>query len=336
MSLAENLSGRNQTAQFSAGTPPPTDEAEVTEEAQVTEADVEDVAEEIVSFSIESTSLAEPEITSTTEPEEDEPLELATDAISDGPFFRAPQTQSTETSSAYSFATEDPAPAASASATIEATPFTDAYAEVGGGMGDAQAQETMEHAVTGASGFTSAEAPPFNGAAPFRSEPFGTSPFEAQPEVEEDASEAVVEEVEDAVISVEAETDDAEISVDASIEVEEESFTAEEEPAAKNPYGPVPEGDLSESDEKYREGIELAASGQLDEAEGSLREAVRVDASKPHYLVALARVLLTNPRYERGGTLPVVRSLLDRSVKLAPDDDAIRSFRDEVVQEMDA
>ena len=329
-SLAENLSGRNQAAQLGAGAPPPA------EEAQITEADLEDVAEESLSFSTDTASLAEPEITATAEPEVDEPLELATDAISDGPFFRAPQTQTTEASSAYSFAAAAPAPAASANAAIEATPFTDAYAEVDSGMEDDQAQETMEHSVGSISGFTSAEAPPFNGSAPFRSEPFGSSPFEAQPDAEEeDASEAVVEEAEDAVISVEAETDDAEISVDASIEVEEESFSPEEEPAAKNPYGPVPEGDLSESDEKYRDGIELAASGQLDEAEGSLREAVRVDASKPHYLVALARVLLTNPRYERGGTLPVVRSLLDRSVKLAPDDEAIRSFRDEVVQEMD-
>lgn len=339
-SLAENLAGRAHTPQLSAG-----EESAPAEEAQVTEADVAEVADEDISFPTEMSDATEAESPSE-EPATDEPLELATDAVSDGPFFRAPQTQSVDTSSPYSFtsnvsesvASEEQADDGAAS---ETTPFTDSYAEVS--AGDAVVEAAVEDAVETGPGFTSTESTPFSDTAPFSSEPFGASPFDASPDVaEEDASEAVVEDMEavvedmeDAVISVEPETDAAEIAVDASIEVEEESFTAEEEPAARNPFGPVPEGDLSESDEKYREGIELAASGQLDEAEGSLREAVRVDASKPHYLVALARVLLTNPRYERGGTLPVVRSLLDRSVKLAPDDEAIRGFRDEVVQEMD-
>jgi hypothetical protein len=91
---------------------------------------------------------------------------------------------------------------------------------------------------------------------------------------------------------------------------------------------------MSLADVKYREGVEQAASNRLDEAEVTLREAVRLDASKPEYLTALARVLLANPRYERSGTLPVVRSLLDRAVTLAPDNAEATQLHQEVMKEM--
>lgn len=89
---------------------------------------------------------------------------------------------------------------------------------------------------------------------------------------------------------------------------------------------PVKEPKLSPADLKFREGMNKAAQGQLDEAELALREAVRLDPQKPSFLAALARVLLSNPKYDRGGTLPVVRSLLDRAQTLAPDDDEVRSL----------
>lgn len=91
---------------------------------------------------------------------------------------------------------------------------------------------------------------------------------------------------------------------------------------------------ISLADLKYREGIEQAAQNRLDEAEVTLREAVRLDASKPEYLTALARVLLGNPRYERAGTLPVVRSLLDRAVQLAPDNSEASDMHAQVIKEM--
>lgn len=91
---------------------------------------------------------------------------------------------------------------------------------------------------------------------------------------------------------------------------------------------------ISLADLKYREGVEQAAQNRLDEAEVTLREAVRLDASKPEYLTALARVLLGNPRYERAGTLPVVRSLLDRAVQLAPDNNDAIDMHAQVVKEM--
>jgi hypothetical protein len=91
---------------------------------------------------------------------------------------------------------------------------------------------------------------------------------------------------------------------------------------------------MSLADLKYREGIEQAAQNRLDEAEVTLREAVRLDASKPEYLTALARVLLGNPRYERAGTLPVVRSLLDRAVQLAPDSTEASDMHAQVIKEM--
>lgn len=90
----------------------------------------------------------------------------------------------------------------------------------------------------------------------------------------------------------------------------------------------------STADAKYREGIEQANTNRLDEAESTLREAVRLDPSRSVYLTSLARVLLSNPRYERSGTLPVVRSLLDRAVQLAPDHADTRALHDEVVAEM--
>ena len=91
---------------------------------------------------------------------------------------------------------------------------------------------------------------------------------------------------------------------------------------------------MSLADLKYREGTEQAAQNRLDEAEVTLREAVRLDASKPEYLTALARVLLGNPRYERAGTLPVVRSLLDRAVQLAPDSTEAIDMHAQVIKEM--
>ena len=84
---------------------------------------------------------------------------------------------------------------------------------------------------------------------------------------------------------------------------------------------------------KFREGLNRAAQGQLDEAENALREAVRLDAQQPSYLAALARVLLSNPKYDRAGTLPVVRSLLERAQTLAPSDDEIRALLARVASE---
>jgi cytochrome c-type biogenesis protein CcmH/NrfG len=91
---------------------------------------------------------------------------------------------------------------------------------------------------------------------------------------------------------------------------------------------------MSVADLKYREGVEQAAQNRLDEAEVTLREAVRLDASKPEYLTSLARVLLANPRYERAGTLPVVRSLLDRAVQIAPDFQEAVDLHNQVMKEM--
>lgn len=108
---------------------------------------------------------------------------------------------------------------------------------------------------------------------------------------------------------------------------------AKEPPAPKNSFGTPPKGD-SPADKKYREGLEQAAGDRLDEAEVTLREAVRMDASRPEYLLSLARVLLANPRYERAGTLPVVRSLLDRAVQIAPDNGDVKELHQQVVSEM--
>jgi hypothetical protein len=99
---------------------------------------------------------------------------------------------------------------------------------------------------------------------------------------------------------------------------------------SQNPGG----AGLSVADVKYREGVEQAAQNRLDEAEVTLREAVRLDASKPEYLTSLARVLLANPRYERAGTLPVVRSLLDRAVQIAPDFQEAVDLHAQVMKEM--
>ncbi len=95
-----------------------------------------------------------------------------------------------------------------------------------------------------------------------------------------------------------------------------------------------PSSSESPADKKFREGCEQAAQERLDEAEVTLREAVRLDATRPEYLTALARVLLANPRYERSGTLPVVRSLLDRAVTLQPDHAEASALHKEVLAEM--
>ena len=106
-------------------------------------------------------------------------------------------------------------------------------------------------------------------------------------------------------------------------------------PAATAPLIPTPTPEVSSpADKKYREGIEQASQNRLDEAELTLREAVRLDATRPEYLTSLARVLLENPRYERAGTLPVVRSLLDRAVQIAPDHTEAVDLHKQVIAEM--
>jgi tetratricopeptide (TPR) repeat protein len=105
-------------------------------------------------------------------------------------------------------------------------------------------------------------------------------------------------------------------------------------PAAREAPVAASSPPLSVADQKYKEGVEQAAQNRLDEAEVTLREAVRLDASKPEYLTSLARVLLANPRYERAGTLPVVRSLLDRAVQIAPDFNEAAELHAQVIKEM--
>lgn len=109
-------------------------------------------------------------------------------------------------------------------------------------------------------------------------------------------------------------------------------------PPASSPSMPSADvqldGDDGPGHERYKEGMRQAAAGRLDEAESALREAVRLDATKPAYLTALARVLLANPRYERAGTLPVVRSLLDRAQSLAPGDAEVSALLQRIQQEM--
>lgn len=108
-------------------------------------------------------------------------------------------------------------------------------------------------------------------------------------------------------------------------------------PSPTSPAASAPsprEAESGPADRKYREGVEQATQDRLDEAEVTLREAVRLDATRPEYLTALARVLLANPRYERAGTLPVVRSLLDRAVTLNPDHAEASALHKEVLVEM--
>ncbi|MBN2359712.1 MAG: hypothetical protein JXR83_09670 [Deltaproteobacteria bacterium] len=97
-------------------------------------------------------------------------------------------------------------------------------------------------------------------------------------------------------------------------------------PREKIPLPAASSGPETPAAAKFRDGLNRAAQGQLDEAENALREAVRLDAQQPSYLAALARVLLSNPKYDRVGTLPVVRSLLERAQTLAPNDDEIRAL----------
>ncbi len=92
----------------------------------------------------------------------------------------------------------------------------------------------------------------------------------------------------------------------------------------------------NEAESKFHEAVRQAAEDRLDEAEVTLREAVRMDASRPDFLTSLARVLLANPRYEREGTLPVVHSLLERAVQLSPDNSEANQLHKEIVAEMGA
>ncbi len=96
----------------------------------------------------------------------------------------------------------------------------------------------------------------------------------------------------------------------------------------------TPDAASTPAQQKYQRGLEHEAHEELEEAENALRDAVRLDHSRPEYLVALARVLLANTRYERAGTLAVVRPMLDVALKLAPDDTEAVEMHQMVVFEM--
>jgi hypothetical protein len=84
--------------------------------------------------------------------------------------------------------------------------------------------------------------------------------------------------------------------------------------------GPVAGADdATPAERKFREGLDHETFARLEDAENSLRDAVRLDPTRPEYLTTLARVLLANTRYERAGTLAVVRPMLDVALKLSPD-----------------
>jgi hypothetical protein len=85
---------------------------------------------------------------------------------------------------------------------------------------------------------------------------------------------------------------------------------------------------------QYQKGLAAFESGELEVAEVAFRESVRLDAMNIAPLFLLARTLLANPRYERAGTLPVVRSLLDRAVAIAPEHADVRALHDKIVREM--
>lgn len=90
----------------------------------------------------------------------------------------------------------------------------------------------------------------------------------------------------------------------------------------------------SAEDAKYQAGVAALERDDFNAAEVSLRESVRLNAANIAPLFLLAQTLLANPRYERAGTLPVVRTLLDRAVQIAPDNDEARALYDVVVREM--
>tara|TARA_Y100001954_G_scaffold235499_1_gene293380 strand:- start:648 stop:1766 length:1119 start_codon:yes stop_codon:yes gene_type:complete len=93
-------------------------------------------------------------------------------------------------------------------------------------------------------------------------------------------------------------------------------------------------GEEAQAESRFKEGMALAQEGKLDEAESALRDALRLDASRPEFLMTLAEILLQNPKYDRSGTLPVVRSLLDRAVQIDPEHEGVTEFRDKVAAEM--
>ncbi len=90
----------------------------------------------------------------------------------------------------------------------------------------------------------------------------------------------------------------------------------------------------SVEDAHYQKGIAAFERSDFDVAEVAFRECVRLNAANVTPLFLLAKTLLANPRYERAGTLPVVRSLLDRAVQIAPDHAGAKALHEEIVREM--
>ncbi len=98
-------------------------------------------------------------------------------------------------------------------------------------------------------------------------------------------------------------------------------------PAPRGPEGgflDTPERGLSR--EHFQRGVGLLGKGNFASAEEAFRDAVALCAEEHVYLIGLARALYYNPSYRADGKLPILRSIVDRAMVLAPDDKRVATL----------
>lgn len=86
----------------------------------------------------------------------------------------------------------------------------------------------------------------------------------------------------------------------------------------------VPERTISR--EHFQNGVNLLGKGNFSTAEEHFRDAVALCAEEHVYLIGLARAIYYNPSYRPEGKIPILRSIVVRVRKLAPDDKRVAAL----------
>jgi hypothetical protein len=98
-------------------------------------------------------------------------------------------------------------------------------------------------------------------------------------------------------------------------------------PIQRAPDGSLPETrEVLLSREKFQHGVGLLGEGKWGAAEESFRDAIGLCAEEPVYLIGLGRAIFFNPGYKAELKVPVLRDLVNRATRLAPDDENVATL----------
>lgn len=80
------------------------------------------------------------------------------------------------------------------------------------------------------------------------------------------------------------------------------------------------------SRDHFQRGVSLLGKGNFSSAEEAFRDAVALCSEEHVYLIGLARAIYYNPGYRADGKVPILRSIVERAKRLAPDDKRVATL----------